>query len=927
MTVLLDGAALSVRAAAVRGPLAPLVASLRADLEPLVTGTLAIPEQKALLSRDGGRCPHDGTMLAFDPFSPHAHRCPTCGTELTGERHDLWWVTWQHLWLAERAVHAAALHALTGEPALATLAAAILRGYAERYASYPNRDNALGPTRPFFSTYLESIWMLQLAIATDLLEQGRATETATGAAAEARGVGALVRDALVAPSAALIASFDEGSSNRQVWNNAAMLAAGRLLDDHTLVHRAVHGASGLRRHLETALLPDGTWYEGDNYHLFAHRGLWYGVVMADAAGIAVAPESRARFQEGFAAPLLTALPDFTFPSRRDSPYRVSLRQWRFAESCELGVARAADPRLLGALHTLYHTPAFAGDTGRHRSTAEAERNEAPVALSRADLGWRALLFALPELPPLHPVPARSVLLDAQGFAVMRRDGGRAYVALDYGHAGGGHGHPDRLDLLLAVGTDRWLDDPGTGSYVDPTLHWYRSTLAHNAPLVNGRSQTPGEGALRAWDERGAAGWVRAELPEGRLAPHVQATRTVVVMDGYLIDRVEWLAAEPARFELPVHVDARADTLHSWHDAPFTGGEIVTDGFAFVRAARTAEAAAGEVVHLRRAPAGEAWLTSSTPASWWRVLGPAPPGDSAREREFLVLRQFGVAGTLTGVWSWGGEVRSIALDGDQLLVHLRDGAEHAHAPEGEGAWRIRFRHGAARSSIVLEGARGTLGAPPSAGPLIEQPAATRVYHLPRAGSPPLLFHLGAHSYRRTEDSWEEAGGPRAVVRLHRTHDTLEIAVDVLKEAPIFRAADAPDPALDNEHPDIHSDGVQFYVDRAGWDQPIALLAVPEEGGTVRTRWVDGTRRDVPVHTAWDRTPAGYAVRFSLPLAALGDPADDIPLRLDVLVNETSAERVRRRGQLVLSGAAGEFGYLRGDRQPRERYLHLVIPRAR
>ena len=79
------------------------------------------------------------------------------------------------IWLAERAVHAAALHAVTREASLADLAERILEAYAGRYLEYPNRDNALGPTRPFFSTYLESIWLLQLAVAVSLLETtGRA---------------------------------------------------------------------------------------------------------------------------------------------------------------------------------------------------------------------------------------------------------------------------------------------------------------------------------------------------------------------------------------------------------------------------------------------------------------------------------------------------------------------------------------------------------------------------------------------------------------------------------------------------------------------------------------------------------------------------------------------------------------------------------
>ena len=44
---------------------------------------------------------------------------------------------------------------------------------------YPNKDNVLGPTRLFFSTYLESIWLLQLVVALDLLEIGDARSVAT----------------------------------------------------------------------------------------------------------------------------------------------------------------------------------------------------------------------------------------------------------------------------------------------------------------------------------------------------------------------------------------------------------------------------------------------------------------------------------------------------------------------------------------------------------------------------------------------------------------------------------------------------------------------------------------------------------------------------------------------------------------------------
>jgi hypothetical protein len=70
--------------------------------------------------------------------------------------------------------------------------------------------------------------------------------------------------------------------------------------------------------------------------------------------------------------------------------------------------------------------------------------------------------------------------------------------------------------------------------VERALHWYRSSLAHNAPLANGNEQPRRDGRLLAHDERGAAGWVMAEA---RLDAGVVARRTLVVLDGYLLDEL------------------------------------------------------------------------------------------------------------------------------------------------------------------------------------------------------------------------------------------------------------------------------------------------------------------------------------------------------------------------------------------------------
>jgi hypothetical protein len=61
---------------------------------------------------------------------------------------------------------------------------------------------------------------------------------------------------------------------------------------------------------------------------------------------------------------------------------------------------------------------------------------------------------------------------------------------------------------------------------------------------------------------------------------------------------------------------------------------------------------------------------------------------------------------------------------------------------------------------------------------------------------------------------------------------------------------------------------------------------------------------------------------VPRVAIGD-GDARDFSLDVIVNEMSPDRERRRGQLVLSGGHGEWVYLRGDRQDPDRALSFRI----
>ena len=888
------------------GSLAPLAAGLRLELEPLIEHPPEIPTAKAHLSRAGGRCEVDGALLVYDPADAR-HRCPVCGREYAGEVHDRFRLYWHQLWLAERVVHAAMLGVLLEDEAARSLAVTLLEGYTDQYLRYPNRDNVLGPSRPFFSTYLESIWLLQLAIALDLLE--------TGASREIGALGGRVRDRLIAPSAALIASYDEGMSNRQVWNNAALATAGVLLGDDALVERAIAGRSGLHAHLERALLRDGSWYEGENYHLFAHRGLWYGVQIAERHGVALPPELERRFREGFAAPFRTLLPDLTYPSRRDSQYAVSVRQPRFAESCELGLARGDDDRLVGMLARLYDPAVPHGDTGRARTSADVERNLPATGLTRADLSWRSLLFAREELPPLVPYALESDLLPAQGIGVLRRDGGALYVALDYGHSGGGHGHPDRLNLLLADGDARWFDDPGTGSYVDPSLHWYRSTLAHTAPLVDGHSQPRVDGQLLAFDDRDVAAWMSAEAT---LADDLHVRRSVVVMGDYLVDLLEWEGDAEHEIALPWHgvdlVNERGDPLARIPES-IVGGEAREDGFVFLSDTARIDAPDGVQRVLGATTDGRelhGWIIADPHTTWWSALAPDVP-TRAGFAPLLLARARARRGRFISVWSWSDAVVSAEPHAEALFVTRRDGWCDHHTWDATG-WRIDRAKWVGNHcdgetimlSRIIPVADEASALPASVG---EAASASQTL--------PAIFTLGESHYRRSEKSWSEAGRPSAIVTIASTQsDTLTVTIDVSGVERRFVPIDAENP-LDNEPAAINGDGVQLYVvagERSGgW-----LLVPDPESSEVGVRAIEGWDGSLNVDARWEPTPSGYIL-----IADVALPRRTPTVELDVIVNETSADRERRRGQLVLSGARGEFIYLRGDRHEKGRLLRFTI----
>jgi hypothetical protein len=378
--------------------------------------------------------------------------------------------------------------------------------------------------------------------------------------------------------------------------------------------------------------------------------------------------------------------------------------------------------------------------------------------------------------------------------------------------------------------------------------------------------------------------------------------TVRAPDGCVVDLpLHPLAGTiPAGAVVPDHTDA-ADAGHE------TGYDRIADLRSVVHDGPLPLDDAGVLVAHLVPRAGETLLTA---------VAPGPPGPDFADgvpRPFLIRRARG-----PGRW--------VTLVGPAALhAVVRDVGDAVEVAWSDRSVRVRERDG----DLTIE---------PSDGPPVVLPARpVDVPEAPPAGAsetpagriplwdasaapfaeraPVLEFTLEAPHYRRSERPYGMRGAFRAHVQVAAQGDALWFRAEVTKPVVVVRAADAPDPALDNEVPEVHSDGMQVYV---GGDRWIGVLALPDfPSGGVRAQRVRGTARTAGAVTGWSRRTAdGYEIAVRVPTGRVWDQGDRV--RFTVTVNEMLPGRERRAGQLALAG--GGWVWLRGDREdPRSAVL--------
>ena len=455
-------------------------------------------------------CPKCGSRLKT--LGPTRHKCPTCGKVYSGEPYDSVVISGQHSRLARAAQTLGLVYQLTGNERYAAKAAEILERYAERYLSYPRHDirgrDRVGGGRVGPQTLDESTWLIPIAQAYDLVWERLSDKQRRN-----------IEERLLRPAAQLIMQHKIGIHNIQCWKNSAVGLVGICLGDERLFADAVTSAHGIRNQLARGILDDGFWFEGSwGYHYYTMSAL---VPLAEALrhiGVNVYTERYRRF---YAAPLLFALPNGYLPAFNDSHPSNAYRPW---PRYELAYAR-------------WHDPLFAA-----------------VLKDKSRVSLESLLYGEPELEGEATLPSGSRNFPASGYAYLQCDEGQdAPVAiLDYAPHGGGHGHPEKLQLVLYANGEVVAPDPGCIHYGVP-LHreWYKQTVSHNTLVQDGSSQRPCAGKLRFF--HAADAFAVASATANDAYPGTSFARTVALAPGGLVlDLVEVSSAKPHTWDLAFH---------------------------------------------------------------------------------------------------------------------------------------------------------------------------------------------------------------------------------------------------------------------------------------------------------------------------------------------------------------------------------------
>lgn len=475
-----------LRARSTDAAFAAAATTLRSRADDAVAGRLLPPDQ------GGGwghhyHCPTHSVPLDFDPDRPGEHRCPVDGENIVGDHMVRAWLSKVSDASLHGALACSTLWSATGQARHLDHARAVLARYAEVYPTIAPHGDIVGLGRVHGTALEESVWAIGLARLVDDLRPGLPTS-------ERRAADALLEQVLDQVTSELMGKIH----NIECWHLASRITLATVLGHRDDVDDALGGEFGLQEQLRAGIRDDGWWAEGSpHYHFYMLRAVVGACLALQRSHPEVVRSPRLRSMVG--TPLTLLRSDLSFPALNDGwadiaePGGVAV----FAPVFEQAWGLWRDPVTLAVLSACYRD-------GRPREHVESLVHGPDPA----------------ELDDAGPLPAVRALHESSGYAVV--DDGEHALLLKYGPHGGGHGHPDKLQIDLHVRGVRVVPDLGAPAYNSPLQGpWIRQTLSHNTATIGGLSQPPVSGVLLS-------------------APHEPTGSVPVVLDA----GAHWYAADP-----------------------------------------------------------------------------------------------------------------------------------------------------------------------------------------------------------------------------------------------------------------------------------------------------------------------------------------------------------------------------------------------
>lgn len=453
---------------------------------------------------------------------------------------------------------------LTSEDRYAAKARDLLLAYAQQYPTLPRNPAGTTKSRLYWQSLDEAVWMTNLIQGYDFVYESTVFST---------GDHATIERNLLRPGCAIFLEDDktvDRTNNWATWACAAVAMVGYTIGDLDLVDQALRGTKrdgrrGYLWQLDALFSPEGWYEEGPSYATYALLPFFY---VAEAVERHQPERSVYTSGDGILARSILALaqaayPHGDYPALNDSPRpggNVSQLGWR----AEAAYHRAAQGR--------------AGNVDPEALLAVAARSSTR-SVTAAGLAVAQALAARPQPPRYAPQPIELSDGPTGGLGILRLppEGGpqQTMALMKYGQLGGGHGHYDKLELLLYAGGQEALTDYGFvrfvgveakdgGKYLPENDSYGRQTVAHNTVVVDERRQSEGRhpneanNATKRWFDASHEMWQVVSATADTVYPGVAMERTIALVQPapdappLLLDCYRLRSATPHRYDYVLH---------------------------------------------------------------------------------------------------------------------------------------------------------------------------------------------------------------------------------------------------------------------------------------------------------------------------------------------------------------------------------------